>query len=351
MTTLISLAARDFIAIGCDSLATASKPLVAPAEIHSAFFDSNGELAIGSDGKPLLKEASQIWGLATSLPINQLPSVTKLYDLKPMHACVLFAGTSLIGETTVRNLAETFKVDGRFLGVASSDTGSIEQLAFALKDFVAEIYEREISDETLRPLIEMIVSGYSKDSRQPEVWRILAYYDYAASKFICEARPEVSRGEYNIIFGGQYDVIQRIVMGVDLPSYESLRARTIEVLEECRKDIEEKLRVSGYGGAVPSPDFNDPKFDVFSQNWGGVSRLFADVGNLSEQAGIDFVSFLIEVMMRAHEFSNSIPTVGGGIHVALVTKNDGFSMDFQGRIHFRRSTRSKIPQCLNSRKS
>jgi hypothetical protein len=74
MTTLISLAARDFIAVGCDSLATVSIPLLSPGEMHAAFFDSNGELQLGPDGKPVLKEARQIWEIANSLPINQLPS-------------------------------------------------------------------------------------------------------------------------------------------------------------------------------------------------------------------------------------------------------------------------------------
>jgi hypothetical protein len=322
MTTLISLAARDFIAVGCDSLATVSTLLVSPGDIHEAFFDSKGQPKTDQDGKPILKEARQIWEIASDLPINQLPSVTKLYDLKPMCACVLFAGTSLIGEITVRNLVETFKADGRFL--ALTKTGTVEQLASASKDFVSEVYAREIPDESLRPMIEMIVSGYSEDCRQPEVWRISCYYDYSASKFVCDAKPEISRGQYNVIFGGQYDVIQRIVKGVDFPSYQSLRLRTQEVLRECMNDVEAELRSAGYTGNMPSLDFSAEKFDLFSKNWAGVTRLFSGIGNLSEQAGIDFVVFLISVMMKAQEFSTSIPTVGGSIHVALLTKNDGF---------------------------
>jgi hypothetical protein len=237
---------------------------------------------------------------------------------------VLFAGTSLIGETTVRNLVETFKADSRFLALTTSEIATIEQLSSAFRDFVSEVYAREIPDENLRPLIEMIVSGYSEDCRQPEVWRISAYYDYSASKFICDAKPEIPRGEYNVIFGGQYDVIQRIVKGVDFPSYQSLRLRTQEILNECVKDVETELRSSGYTGNMPSLDFSADKFDPFSKNWAGVTQLFSDIGNLSEQAGIDFVVFLISVMVKAQEFSTSISTVGGAIHVGLLTKNDGF---------------------------
>ena len=324
MTTLISLAARDFIAVGCDSLASVSIPLITPGEIAGAFFDSKGALKLAPDGTPILNDVNQIWEKSSSLPINQLPSVTKLYDLKPLHACILFAGTSLIGETTTRNLVETFKDDGRFLALTKADDWTIEQLASEFKDFGSEVYTREIPDEVLRPMMETIISGYSGSCRQPEVWRLSFYYDWNKKMFTCDAKSEVGRSEYNVIFGGQYDVIQRIVKGVDFPSYQSLRFRTVEVLEECMREVENSLKASGWTGAVPKPNFSDPKYDLFSKNWAGVTQLFSDIGNLSEQAGIDFVVFLISVMMKAQEFSTSIPTVGGGIHIALLTKNDGF---------------------------
>jgi hypothetical protein len=173
-------------------------------------------------------------------------------------------------------------------------------------------------------MLEVILSGYSGDCRMPEVWRLSFYYDYGGMKFIDEARLEIQRGEYNVIFGGQYDVIQRIVKGVDFPSFQSLQLRTQEILRECMTDVQAKLNAAGYNGPDPTPDFSDKKFDPFSKNWAGVTQLFSDIGNLSEQAGIDFVVFLISVMVNAQEFSTSIPTVGGGIHVALLTKNDGF---------------------------
>jgi hypothetical protein len=112
VTTIISLAARDFIVVGCDSLATTSLDLVYPHEISSAFFDdTTGALKLDSTGKPLLQNSRQIWEKAQNMPIDQLPSVTKLYDLEPFRACLLFAGASRIGNTTIWNLVETFKAE------------------------------------------------------------------------------------------------------------------------------------------------------------------------------------------------------------------------------------------------
>jgi hypothetical protein len=193
-----------------------------------------------------------------------------------------------------------------------------------LNTFILEIFDREIPDEMSRPSLEVMMSGYSAAFREPEVWTLLFYPDRAAGVFKSEINCPCQRKEYTIVFGGQYDVIQRVVNGVDLASYTGLQVRTKEVLEECYAEIEKTLQASGYGGPVPKPNFSDSRYDLFAKNWGNVNRIFSDVGSLSEQAGIDFVYFLIDLMINAQEFSNSIPTVGGGIHVALLTKNDGF---------------------------
>jgi hypothetical protein len=50
----------------------------------------------------------------------------------------------------------------------------------------------------------------------------------------------------------------------------------------------------------------------------------SDLANFSEQAAIDMVDFLISVMIKAQEFSNALPTVGGEIHIALISKTHGF---------------------------
>lgn len=85
MTTLISLAARDFFAVGCDSLATSSARLVFPGQLAQDYFDNSGILKLDPDGRPLLREAHQLWEKSESMPVDNLPSVTKLFDLDPYH--------------------------------------------------------------------------------------------------------------------------------------------------------------------------------------------------------------------------------------------------------------------------
>lgn len=342
MTTIVSLAARDFIVVGCDSLATTSLDLVFPHQITEEFFDANGNLKLDSNAQPLLKNANQIWSRARSMPVDQLPSVVKLYDLAPIKACVLFAGASRIENITVRNLVETFKEKPEILEFISTKNYTIEGIAEQFKEHVNQAYEREIPEAFSRPTMEVILSGYSSAHREPEVWRLVFSFNRNVRKFECSVINDIPRKQYNVLFGGQYDVIQRVVNGIDAPSYFSLRARTAKVLQEYHEEIQTYIQSTNPNATIPVPDFTQQKYNIFGDDQGGVTRIFADIGSLSEQAGIDFVYFLIDVMIKSQEFASSIPTVGGKIHVAILTKNASFKWISKESYRFENEQISKI---------
>lgn len=321
MTTTISLAARDFIVIGSDSLATTSMELVNPKEIHNAFFDPAGNLKLDAAGNPLLKSADQIWMHAASRPVNQLPSVTKLFSLDPKRCAALFAGVSRIGDVSVKNLVERFK---ELSGFKKLKDYTIEEIANSLRDFIVSIYDAEIPAPDQRPMMEILLSGYSNSHRQPEIFRILLQWDWNEQKFVSDVKCEVQRGNYDIQFGGQYDVIQRVVVGIDLKAWHNLQFRCGEILNTYKSKIEADLLAHGHQLAILPPDLADPVLGLFSKDFGGVSGIFANVSDLSEKAGIEFVEFLIMTMIKAQEFSSSIPTVGGDIHLGVLTKSSGF---------------------------
>jgi hypothetical protein len=256
------------------------------------------------------------------MPVDQLPSVIKLYDLEPLRACALFAGASRIGSTTIWNLVETFKAQQDVKNRKSTYT--MKWLAEKLGAFVDAIYQREIPNAWMRPMMEIILSGYSARHREPELWRLTLSYDRSTTQFKCDIQNPVPRGQFNVIFGGQYDVIQRVVNGIDLPSYFSLRQRTVQALDQYHDEMQAQVHAVNPSITIPKPNFWDQKCSIFGNDQGGVTRIFSDVGSLSEQAGIDFVYFLIDVMIKAQEFSSSIATVGGKIHIAMLTKSRPF---------------------------
>ncbi|HEY3661063.1 MAG TPA: hypothetical protein VGK91_07540, partial [Candidatus Udaeobacter sp.] len=142
VTTIVSLAARDFIAVGCDSLATTSTELLAPYDVTSIYFEANGNLKLDAAGKPLLQRASQIWEKAERMPIDQLPSVTKLYDLAPFNACVLFAGASRVGNVTIAHIVDLFVAQRDIRNRKSTYT--LEWIAEKFKEFVMKLYDQEV---------------------------------------------------------------------------------------------------------------------------------------------------------------------------------------------------------------
>jgi hypothetical protein len=309
------LAARDFIVVGCDSLATTTRPLLAPNLIEQEFFDAAGKLKVDSSGIPLLREPNQLWKMSKHYPVDQLPSVTKAYALGE-KAALLFAGASRVGSVTVKNLVGSF-LDSFLEG------STMEKVADDLKTFVADIYEKEILKAESRPSMEIILSGYSPSSRNPQAFRLSFSYNWNTEKFVSEVIEEVKSGKFKVIFGGQYDVIQRVVTGVDLSTFLNLQTRGWAMLRAYRSEIETALKAGGFTGAVPDIVEGEDRYDVFGGQLIGVSRMHFDEGSLSEQAGIDFVAFLLNTMIKAQEFSSSIPTVGGDVHIGMLSADHG----------------------------
>lgn len=322
MTTILSLASRDFIVVGCDSLATYSSELIDPGPMFKKYFDqTTGKLLTDATGAPLL-DATQLFTHASSYPVNQLPSVTKLFDLTPKRAALLFAGVARVGDLSVKNLVETFKHDKKkFIDYKNY---TIQGLAERLRDHVLAAYQQQIPVEAQRPGMEILVSGYSSSQIQPEVFKLTFNYNWTTSVFEAEVFPMIKRGQYDVAFGGQYDVIERVVKGLDFESFLSLRSRCQEIVNEYKSSIEKSLAAANVSFTLPPIDHNSDDFNLFAKEFGGVRRIFTDVGSLSEQAGIDFVTFLIQTMIKSQEFSASIPTVGGDIHIGLLTTAHGF---------------------------
>ncbi len=199
--------------IGCDSLATTSQNMINPSKFADYYFSKDGTLKLGKDNQPLLKSVKSLFAFLESIPTNQLPSVTKIFDLKPFEAGLLFAGITGIGKQSVKNLIDRFKESKDFESLHNTEY-TLDQLTQMLFKCLKEIYDNEFEElpEKYRPLMEVIVSGYSKEGIQPEVFRIIL----GQSPNVQE---EVRAGDFNIVYGGTYDVIQRIVDGIDFRAH------------------------------------------------------------------------------------------------------------------------------------
>ena len=323
MTTTVSFATRDCIAIGCDSLATASRRFVEPTTFINEFFDENGELKFGTDGKPLLQSTADVLDprFLKSIPYNQIPTATKIFALDPSEkdpVGLLFAGIAQIGESTMQNLIGEFRSTHKeFL---KSNYG-IEEVTNKLLSFFGAKYDSQYSNlhSKLRPTLEVIVAGYDKGkvTASPGLYKFVI----AGDEKVIADKKEI--GESGLVYGGQYNVIQRVVHGIDVDTYIGETETVDKFLSKYHIALTEHF--ANLGVTVPAiPTYSEllGELEINPADI-GVEQLSNDYGFFPDQMAIEFVGFLIQLMIKSQYFSDRLPTVGGEIHIALI-KPDGF---------------------------
>lgn len=316
MTTIISLATNNCIVLGCDSLGTVSLPAIRSWDLNNRFFEQDGSPKLDEDGNPIRLSSEIIAELSQSIPYNQIPSVTKIFSIKEngkfCDVGFLFAGLATVGNKSLRTIMGEFCKSKPYK--AWKQVRTIPALAKTFSDYLQEEYIKA----DVYAGMEILISGYSKDCLEPEIQKISI--DRGKEPTIKE---ENKKGEFNVVFGGQYDVIQRVVDGMDFQGWAAINEQVDIACSKYRSKVVEHLAQNGYSGTVPTHNEFMETWELFDYPF-KFSRLSSAVRNFSEQAAIDFVEFLVELMIKAQRFSDRIPTVGGDIHIALITPGEGF---------------------------
>jgi len=312
MTTLVALATKDAVILGCDSLGTISAPLIKPLELLK-FFDpaKNFELKLDVDGKPLLKSFNEIYNLSQSMPSQHMTHITKLFSLAPLKAGVMLTGIASIGVRTIKSLIEEFRKD-KITSLETQDY-SFRDISEKLMEHLVEFYEREFTEEAKRPYLELILGGYGKKAALPEVHRIILPKK--------EIFVQWKEGDFGIAFGGQMKEIQRIVFGTDYGNRLRLSKRHIDLIRKYRDKNNQFLKTQNVTTEIPELTTDEMvALDIFADNW-ELEGFHSDWGDFSEQNAIECVDFFVNIMIKSQQFSSSLPTVGGEVHIALINKD------------------------------
>lgn len=161
-----------------------------------------------------------------------------------------------------------------------------------------------------------MIGGYDKAKQVPDIYRIFVH-ENRIQKIFQDDSP------FGIAFGGQMEEIQRIVFGTDTTNRLRLIERVNNLLENYRNLLQNYLKEKVISEELPKIDnFADNLF--LFKDW-GLTQFDANWGDFSNQNAIECVSWFVGIMIRSHEFSSRLPTVGGKIHLGLVTKNKGFT--------------------------
>ncbi len=318
MTTTVAFATRDCLVVGCDSLATTLKPVIDITYFRRRYFDENLELRVDADGKPILHDFHNVTNeVGVQIPTNSESNVTKLFSLEPANCALLFAGAASVGAESLSNIIDSFLSDtliSKYLKGAYTISGIVKRLA----EFIGKPYHEFYQRTGFLPYMEILVAGYSKRKSKPEIHKILFNDD--DGRITTEQQNEP--GNELLITGGQDAEIQRLLNGIDDNSTNSFVMYMRYMLATYGEYIEKHISKLT-GKDIEIPLFQDikemPKIDT---EW--VSSIGLNLPNFSEQGAINFVDFLIDTMIKSQEFSSDLPTVGGDIHIGLLTKRGGF---------------------------
>lgn len=314
MTTLVALSTKDALVMGCDSLGTVTKDLIDTLELYH-YFDPQKDWKIRKDakGKPLLNNVRQLMEFSESVPYIHMTHVSKLFSLEPLPIGIMTSGISSIGDRTIKSLISEFKrTDKAYVGNKLPTNFTVRSVGERIQEFIMAHYSNEFPEERTKPVLEFLIGGYDKQSPIPSIYRIHINKN--------ELNPTID--DFGIAFGGQMQEIQRIVFGTDFNNRIKIAARTGNLLNEYHRLLVEHLKQNNIDVELPTPsDYGNTL--TFFNNY-DLDRFYARWEDFSEQNAIECVDFFINVMIKSQQFSARLPTVGGDVHIALITKEKGF---------------------------
>lgn len=318
MTSLIALATKDALVLGCDSLGTTTKYLIDPFDL-TKFFDSKKDFELKKDknGNPVLKDFGSIYEKAKLVPYTHMTHMSKLFSLSPLEMGIMSTGVASVGDRTIKSLIEEFKSkESAFRTKPKPKNYTVKGMAKAILNFISQNFEREYPDEKRRPYLELILGGYDKRSPIPKIVRIRL-----PKKEIEETLKE---GKFGIVFGGEMKETQRIVFGTDWSNKLKIKSRHNELLRRYRDKINKFLKQKNISIKIPELTMEETKeLDMFNDGW-DLDGFNTNWGDFSEQNAIECVDFFVNIMTKSQQFSEGMPTVGGEVHIALITKVKGF---------------------------
>jgi hypothetical protein len=313
MTTLVALSTKDSLVMGCDSLASVTKPLVDPWDLRD-FFDDDFNIKTDAKGKTILKNFQQIYDKTEEIPSDHMTHVSKLFSLTPLPMGVMVAGITSIGDRTIKSLINEFKgTDKAFAGERLPTNFTTRSIGERIKQFIAKQYSKEYPEDGARPPLEFLIGGYDKQSPIPSIYRIDIHKN--------ELKATIK--DFGVVFGGQMQEIQRIVFGSDIDNKYKMIDRSASLLSKYHELLSKHLKDNNVTIDLPKPNSYGKTLYFFGDEY-DLDGFDARWEDFSEQNAIECVDFFINIMIKSQQFSSSLPTVGGDVHIALVTKEKGF---------------------------
>jgi hypothetical protein len=143
---------------------------------------------------------------------------------------------------------------------------------------------------------------------------------------------EFRDGKSGVSWNGQADAVERFIRGYDGPLRDEIESCVVAELQKYREQITQRAAeivnnvLAGLKVTMPDGvDVTIPDPSKVNLPWEHY-RTSIPYGNLPLQEAINSVSFLVNLQAGKARFARGVATVGGRVHIGVVTKNNGFDL-------------------------
>ncbi len=222
-------------------------------------------------------------------------------------------GIATLGNRTLQSFVREFELDNP---PSELKKLTMEKLCRKLHGFLRERYVKYLGQalqaqgkkvEDVLPeqrVLAMFVGGFSPDEPLPEAWEVNVYLEENPDGVKRVRAP----GDFGSNWGGQFTGVQRFHKGWDPQAIDTLiQALVSEYKFIDTADAQQVQRLAGLVQNTLAPFEYQVPFAA-----------------MPLQEGIDYTTFLLDMMILQHRFVIGAPTCGGTVRVAVIRKHEGF---------------------------
>jgi hypothetical protein len=224
-------------------------------------------------------------------------SATKLMSFSAPNTSVgvVTYGQAVIGKENPRTAASFLP---EFEASLPKDRLTIEEFSNQIGEFYLKQWNSLMPPDIKEPNMTFVVAGFDPD----EVYGRVFVVEIPSSP---KPTPKNEGNEFGITFGGQHEIVSRILQGYDM--------RLLDVLQK---------------GLNLTPD-QSAKLPALMRQF----QLGIPLQVLALQDSVDLACFFIRTTMDAQKLSIGIRGVGGDIDIALVKRNQNLQFIQRKQVH------------------
>jgi hypothetical protein len=318
MTINVVLVTPDAVILGCDSTATRSQYYIDPFAIGINAPDPDGKVSLEFHLSDMEHIVTDAWG-----------GVTKMFalaDAGGCHVAAVTAGLASLNQRSMASLATEFFTNNRPKKKIQKSGKSVEDVAKDFLQFMRQQYDQHFATsqlpEDFRDGPEFLVGGVSPKDTFPACYRVLVKENTATKSF--------ASGDCGLSWNGQSDAVERVIRGYDgklrwrieqfflgaIKTYQDdMNKAVLRIIDDILTKLNAQMP-AGVDTTLPNQISGSPDWNVL--------RAAIPYGALPLQEAVNFVGYLITMQAGKSRFASGIATVGGRVHVGVITREDGF---------------------------